>query len=106
MVDATATLGTFLLVLLLLDWVYPRKLRLFALGQFKSTPEDRHDFYANYRSHFGRRLGVAFTLSFVGAVVFWTHSTFKIQAITAVAVVALYVMLLAFDVWRAERRQR
>jgi hypothetical protein len=96
----------FLAVLLLLDWALPRRLRLVAVGLFKETPDDMERFYATYRGGFLARMLVAMILSLVGATIIRTQNQFEIQASAAITVMAIYVLLLAYDVWRAERKNR
>jgi hypothetical protein len=85
------------------DWAFPANVRLSAIGQFKSDPEDIERFYANYGRGRRVRLALAVILSLVASVIVKTSDNTKICTLAMVGAVFIYISILLLAMWRADR---
>lgn len=101
-VDVALSFVIVLGVLALLDWVAPRKIRLFTFDVFK---RDVDDFYAAYRRGYPIRLAVSVFMA-VGAALVTVLSDKIALLLTIIASVICYMILMCYYMWLAETNRQ
>ena len=88
-------------ILLLLDWVFPDRIWMFAIGLFRDSPDSTREIFSRYRAGFRLRVALAFTLSLIGVAILHTNIPIEFHVVTAVTIITGYVIVLGVSLFRA-----